>query len=406
MVGLVYLLFRSPYVGFNDGLSFLLEAETGFSTDTNATNHFLYNNLQHILVQVFFFLSPVLVLTVFSITCSLISLVRIYQIGRLFVGPLPILTIPPMVLALSFTFWQQTEIIEVYAFNNFLFLTTLYLALQDLLRRSSRRVLLVSLLMGLLMLTHIQHILFLPFFLFYLYRCQKITPLKPLIGFGIFAALTSILFILPLVTHNHELSAVFFDSQFKDDVLGVDFAQLMEGALKATLFLIYNFHIFLVFIFHGWYKMYKDRRELFWQLLLILVPYLGFAVKYSVADNHVFFLISYLVLIPPMVFSLMSLAFKLMPYMSWLVPLMLVMSPMLYLGATMIGKDHPKLASYQTEKAYKGGVEHLLWPGKRSAKDPLALAKEIYQANPQSDPATIEWNYAAAVAYLKLRGEL
>lgn len=406
MAGMVYLVFRSPFVGFNDGLSFLLEAETGFSTDTNATNHFLYINIQHILVSVFSFLSPVVVMTVFSIMCSLGSLIRVYQIGKLFVGPIPVLPIPPMVLALSFTFWQQTEIIEVYAFNNFLFLTTIHLAFKDLVKRSSQYALPVSLLMGLLILTHIQHILFLPFFIYYLIRCQKVDPVKPLLGFGIFAGLSSILFILPLATQNHSLSAVFFDSKFQDEVLGFDFGQLMEGAGKAMLFLMYNFHIFLVFVIHGWYKLYKDRREFFWQHLLILIPYLGFAVKYSVADNHVFFLVPYLILIPPMTMSLMSLAFKLMPYMSWMVPMMMMMSPMMYMGATMMGKDHPRLATYQTEKAYKGGVKHLLWPGKRSAKDPLALAKEIYEQDPSTDPATIEWNYETAIKYLKFKGKL
>lgn len=406
MAAMIYLMMRSPFVGFNDSLSFLLEAESGFSLDTNATSHFLYNNLQHILVSIFSFVSPIFLLTLFSIMCSLLSLVRIYQIGKLLVGPLPILPIPAMVLALSFTFWQQTEIIEVYAFSNFLFLTTFHLVLKDIFKRAAKYVIPVGVLMGLLVLTHIQHILFLPFFLYYLYRCQKSNPLTPLLGFGLFAGLASILFILPLSTGNHSLSAVFFDSQFQDEVLGFDFGQLMEGAGKGMLFLMYNFHIFLFFIFHGWYLMYKDRRELFWQSLLIMIPYLAFAVKYSVADNHVFFLIPYLVLIPPMLFSLMFFAFKLMPYMSWMVPMMMMMSPMMYMGATMMGKNHPRLQEYQVEKAYKGGVQHLLWPGKRKAKDPLALAKEIYESDPQTDPSTIEWNYDAAISYLKLKGEL
>lgn len=406
MIGMVYIMMRSPFVGFNDGLSFLLEAEQGFSLHTNATSHFLYNNIQHILVSVFGFLPPILVMTLFSIIFSLLSLIRIYQIGKLFVGPLPVLMVPCMVLALSFTFWQQTEIIEVYAFSNFLFLTFLYFSLKDLLGLQPRHLFLVALVMGLCVLTHIQHILALPFFIYYLYRARALGALKLSVAIAIFAGLASILFIVPLATGNHSLAAVFFDSQFQDKVLNLDMAILLSGMGEGMLFLMYNFHIFLIFIFHGWYVMWRDRRELFWQTLLLLIPYLAFAIKYSVSDNHVFFLVPYLILIPPMVFSLMNLAFKLMPYMSLMVPMMMIMSPMMYMGATMMAKDHPRLAEYGIEKAYKGGVKHLLWPGKRDSKDPLAAAKAIFQANPQTDPATLEWNYETAVNYLRFKGEL
>jgi hypothetical protein len=73
----IYLINRSPFVGFNDGLTFLDSAATGFDFATNATSHFLYNNLQHVLLKVFFFLPHVVVLTLFSISCAL---------GTLFLG--------------------------------------------------------------------------------------------------------------------------------------------------------------------------------------------------------------------------------------------------------------------------------------------------------------------------------
>jgi len=406
MAGMMYIMMQSPFVGFNDGLSFLLEAENGFSWHTNATSHFLYNNLQHILVSVLGFLPPVRVMVFFSIICSLLSLVRIYQIGRIYVGPLQVLPIPAMVLGLSFTFWQQSEIIEVYAFSNFLFLTLLYFSLKDIVAKEPRHLFLVATVMGLCILTHIQHILALPFFIYYLYRARGLGALKVAGAVALFAALASILFIVPLATGNHSISAIFFDNQFKDEVLALNMELVMTGMGKGMMFLMYNFHMFLIFIFHGWYVMWRDRRDLFWQLLIVLIPYLIFATKYSVSDNHVFFLVPYLILLGPMALSLMNLAFKLMPYMNWMVPMMMMMSPMMYMGATMMAKDHPRFAEYQIEKAYKGGVKHLLWPGKRDAKDPLAAAKAIYQANPGTDPATIEWNYETAVKYLRFKGEL
>lgn len=93
--------------------------------------------------------------------------------------------------------------------------------------------------------------------------------------------------------------------------------------------------------------------------------------------------------------------------MSWMIPMMMMMGPMLYMGATMMAPNMEILARYDAEKAYKGGAKHLLWPGKMSAKDPLALALRYQKEDPDAfDQGLIEWNYPAAIAYLELKGDL
>jgi hypothetical protein len=407
MIGMIYLLNRSPYPGFDDGLGFLLDAETGFNLHTNATNHVLYNNLQHVLARVFFFLPTTLVLTMLPIICSVLTLNRIYQIGNVFTGPLVTSLMPVIILGLSFTFWQQSEIIEVYAFNNLLFVNFLYFAIKDLQRNRHDNYIWVSLFLGLGLLTHIQNILSIPFFLYYLLWQNNLRIGQKLAGLGIFAGLFFLLFIPPLLGNMNTAAAVFFDRHFQDSVTAFSFADLLTGIGKGTMYLIYNFHLFLIFILHGWYLMWRDRRNLFGLMALLLVPYLGFAVKYNVNDNHVFFLIPYILIVLPSVFSFVSLAFKLIGHMSWMLPLLIMMSPMMYGAAAMLGTNIGFVAKYDVEKAYKGGAVHLLWPGKAWAKDPLALAKQLYHENPEAfDRGEVEWNYPAAIQLLRMRGEL
>jgi hypothetical protein len=412
MIAMVYLVNRSPYPGFDDGLGFLLDAKTGFNFHTNATNHVLFNNLQHLLAKIFFFLPTTLVLSLFTISCALGTLYGVFQISNLLTGPMISSLLPVIILGFSFTFWQQSEIIEVYAFNNLLFVNFLYFALQDLLRGQRRRYLLVSLLLGLALLTHIQNILSFPFFFYYLFWKNDLNPSKKAMGLLVVLGLFFLLFIPPLLGNMNTASAVFFDRNFRGNVMGFDFVALLKGGAKSLVYLVYNFHVFLLFILHGWYRMWKDRRSLFGLLMLLLVPYLGFALKYNVNDNHVFFLISYIVLLLPCVFSFVALAMRLMPHLSWMLPVMLMMSPLIYAMAAMLGPKMDQVgigfvARYDQQKAYKGGAVHLLWPGKAWAKDPLALAKVYYNNDPDAfDRGEIEWNYPAAIELLQLQGEI
>ncbi|MEM6272928.1 MAG: glycosyltransferase family 39 protein [Bacteroidota bacterium] len=407
MIAMIYLINRSPYPGFDDGLGFLLDAETGFNFHTNATNHVLYNNLQHLLAQIFFFVPTVWVLTMLVIVSSVLTLYRIMRIGDLFTGPMVTSLMPVIILGLSFTYWQQSEIIEVYAFNNLLFVHFLYYSLKDLQRGQRRYALWVSLLLGLGLLTHIQNILSIPYFLYYLLWGNELSSAKKATGLAIFASLFFLLFIPPLTGNMNSASAVFFDRNFQGNVTEFSLAGLLSGMSKGMLYLAYNFHMFLMFILHGWYLMWRDRRNLFGLMTLLLVPYLGFAIKYNVNDNHVFFLIPYILIVLPSVFSFSALAMRLIGHMSWMLPMLLMMSPMLYGAAAMMGKKIEFVARYDAEKAYKGGAVHLLWPGKAWAKDPLALAKQLYQEDPEAyDRGEVEWNYPAAVELLRRKGEI
>lgn len=399
----IYLLNRSPFVGFNDGLSFLYSAETGFDGATNATSHLLYNNLQHLLLKVVYFLPPVLVLTLFSIACSLCTLYIVYRTARLLTPRRPGLAIfPVIVIGLAFTFWQQSEIIEVYAFNNLVFMGYLHLAVKDLLQNRRNNYLIVSILVGTGLITHIQHILSLPFLMAYILWRNRLTVKQKLLGMLPWMSLMSLLFILPLFTHSNDLRSVFFESQFQNDVLGIDAMALLKGLAIGIAMFGYCFHVWLWPMAVGWMRLWQQQKTLALWLLLLLGPFLAFAVKYSVNDNHVFYLIPYLILVLPSGLALEKLLAN--GKRSWNgLPVAALLLPVLIYGcATLLAPQLAPLREYDAAKAYKGGVVHLLWPGKAWAKDPLEIAT-LEAQRCLHDPAhkIDEWNFKTAVSYLK-----
>ena len=400
----LFLLNRSPFVGFNDGMSFLYAAETGFDLGTNATSHFLYNNLQHILVKVFFFVPPVLLLTLFSIVCSLIALWLFAKIAGLFTQNRFAIAATTLLLGVSFTFWQQSEIIEVYAFNNMLFLSYVWLALRDVLKSKGRaNALFVSLLLGIGLLTHIQHILSIPFFLIYLWKGDFLSVKRKVLLMLPWMSLMSILFILPMALKTHSLGAVFVESQFKQDVFGLQPMVLLKGIGLGLGMLLYNFILGLVFVAMGWRRMLKESKESAYWLLALLVPYAGFAFKYSVNDNHVFFLCAYFILLLPAVLSLEKVTGN--TKRGGILGGLILVPIATYWMMTIFALQVPQLAKYDELKAYKGGVHHLFWPGKASAPDPLQLALEIQHDNSEDAiRLKTEWNYETAIQYLEFKG--
>lgn len=398
---LLYLLNRNPHVGFNDGLSFLASATGGFDLDTNATSHFLYNNLLHLLATALGFLPPVLVLSLFSIACSLCTLLVVHRIARL-LTPSPALALLPVVaLGISFTFWQQTEIIEVYAFNTLIFAAFLWACLRDILAGARRHYLLASLLLGLGLLTHIQHILSIPFFLVYLWWGNGLPTSQRLLGMLPWMALMSVLFILPMALGTHSLRAVFFESKFQDELLGLDVAAILKGCLLGAGMLAYNFQLALVPVGMGWRRMWRQDRRLVLWLLLLAAPYLAFAMKYAVNDNHVFYLCSYVLLLLPLTRCLPAEGAARSRALAWMLRLGILLPVATYAVAPMAAMWSPKLRAYDDDKAYKGGLRHLLWPGKASAPDPLDIAYHAaYRCEHRPGMQLEEWNLEAAVAVL------
>ena len=396
VIAAVYVWHQSPYASFHDSLGFLYEAMHGFRLTTNATNHFLYINFQHVLLTLFSFADPVRVMTGVSFVSSLIALYILYRLClQVTQHPFAAVAVLP-VLAFSYTWWRQSEIIEVYTFHAIILLFYMLLGMKDVLKGKSEHWVWISLLIGLGCLTHIQHVLSGPFFLYYLLTgtlSWKQRGLAVAIAGGIF----SLLLIPPLLLDAHPVISIFFESQFRDNVTGFDLYDLFKGTIKSLGFLAYNFHIFLLPMVIGAVQLWKHQRTAFWFLASFILPYYGFGMKYNVNDAYVFFLSSYLPLSVCIAVGIDHLIQKKKALLYLALPFVLLASPMLYSGVLWTTQQLPTAKIMEQKKEYKGGMKHLFWPGKRYANDPLEMARSLDPA----DTNTVEWNLVMALKVLE-----
>ena len=400
-----YALNRARFPGFGDSLGFLLFGVKGFDFATNATSHFLYANFNHIAISLFSFINPVTVLTWVSILFSLGCAFILYK-GAFLITKNPFISgIVTFLMAFSFTWWRQSIMIEVYAFYCFWVLISLYFMLSDLFQQEDNHVIKVGISLGLGILTHIQAILFLPVFGLYLWQVKKNKKKSIFFSIGGFLLAISPLFLLPIWLKTHSISSVFFDNQYQDAVLSFHFPDLIKGGIRSIGYLFYNFHLFAFFIFHGIWISWKKYQNLFWFGFITIAPIWGFAMRYNVSDNYVFFIIPYFILCISGGISLEEWRKKISDKaLKWVLASSMIISPIFYVTAWQIAEQIPAMQNWAESKEYKGGLEYYLWPGLSNAKDPLEIAEKIYRE--EIPPIPDFERYPVAIEYLKYTGRM
>ena len=212
---------------------------------------------------------------------------------------------------------------------------------------------------------------------------------------------SSVLVVLPLVTGSNSLSSILFDNSFQDEVLGFQLSVLLKGFAKAIGYLLFNFGVFAVVLVLAPFKNVLAK-EVRMGLLIVAIPVFGFAARYNVSDNYVFFLPCYL-----------ALAVMAGPYLQMLwkeqlrykiIALGLVaMVPIGYAVLPQIALKTTKGKELHQQKWYKGGVYFFLWPGMNKnpgAKD-LIRSIDAGLIDPKEN-LEIEQNAQNARDYLQL----
>jgi hypothetical protein len=349
------------------------------------------------------------------------TLLVLFQIMRsMNIQRLPALT-GCIALALSYTYWSQSMTIEAYALNNLIFASYTSLAIKDLIKQERRHTIHVGILLGLGILTHIQNILSLPFFLFYLFTDAKNhfklqipkTKISLTAGFNSLISLFTVLaaffiLLIPSLFYNaFPPEVIFFDFRFRDEVLAFAPQTWLRGTLLGSMYAIYNFTILLPLVFLGMYRLYKANKSLFLNWIILLLPYLVFALRYDIPDVYVYYLIPYVIAAVFLSYGLNSFQWhktKILTVMA----VFMVFQPVFYKSVTKYAHHIEYLEQYGEPKAYKGGYSYYFWPGRRNAPDPLERTLNLYQ---KGDPEIIrkeaeEWNVMRAWEYLYLKGEI
>lgn len=398
----VYLLTRNPHPGFGDSLGFLFYAKSGYDLATNATSHFLYINFAHTLVILFPFVPTILLMSLISLVFALLSLERLYRLARLIGNDLQSSIFAVLVMALSFTWWRQAVVIEVYTFYCFCVLQVWVWVVEDVVSGQYRHMPKVGLGLGLAVLTHIQTILLLPFFFLYLWWGRAKT-IQVALSIGLGVALGSVLVVLPLILHLNPIDAVFFDNHFRGEVLGIDWKNLVMGGFRSVGYLLYNFHFFTPLLVYGLILAWRKERRLVLLLGVASLPIWLFAMRYNVTDNYVFFLLPYFAIVAFSGLSFNHVMTHLKPGLvktgAFILPF--VFSPLVYFFVLKMAHQIPSAQRFAVSKAYKGGMAFYLWPGQSHAPDPLRLAEEIRDG--KVAPLPDFERYPVALQYLDIQ---
>lgn len=408
-VAVQYLLTRNPHVNFGDSLGFLVFATEGWDLNTNATSHFLYNNLNHLVILLFPNWDPVRLLTGLSTTYAILTLIQVYRAALLLHPNRLAAALATAVFGLGFTCWRQAVIIEVYSLNSLLVASMILHMLQSRGGESKDQILTVSFWYGLALLTHIQNILLLPAYLLFIWyrsvQSRKVTG----IGVALLLGISSVLILLPVFLQTHSIASVFFDNQYQDTVLSLNMRDLGMGTLRSLGYLGYNFHIFFLCTGYGIWYLFRQDKKLLASAALFGLPIWLFAMRYNVSDNYVFFLTPYLVLALISTLGFAELLKRIRSSRSWVLAGSVSLIPAIVYGLILVAAlQIPQIQQFDKQAQPKGGLAYYLWPGQSSSADPLELAAEIYRHSNISQESIFPGfdRYEYAIRYLKNRGSL
>jgi hypothetical protein len=412
-IAMVYWHERGRNPGWGDSLGFLNAALEGFSWSVNATGHFLYSAMNAFILRLFPPADPVRLLTAASIGFSLFALWQIFRTALLLTGNPMASLAETLVLAFSFTFWRQAVSIEVYPLHMALVAAFLRETTRDFIdgggRGHANR---IGILLGLALLVHIQTVLLLPAFAFRAFARRGTSWTDTLRAAAWILAAFLLLVIPAAILPELTVASVFVDFRFSGQVFALNPRILTVGFIKSLAYLLYNFHFFLPLMALGIVRLYRQRRRLFLFYLLIFVPVWGFAFRYPISDNYVFFLPAYLIL------SLagatgFSFLFERYPFRRLLPAASIVpaacLSPGVYGLAVLLAGSLPSSRDAFAPAGYKGGAVYYLWPGLRHIPDPLVPVRNQYPGGekpPEIDSAAWENLYPNGVTYLQRTGKL
>lgn len=394
----LYFALSFQKVPFGDSLGYVNLAETSrFTLNTTVFGKFLYTNFLVFFKDISGF-DSILAAKWFSIIFAVLTLVVIFKITLFKYKKEWLAYAVSLIFGLSFTFWKQAEIVEVYTFNSFFIAVYLLFSLSFLRYRHSQDLLLCSVVLGISLYAHIQNIMMIPGWLllvFSHYRWQKKASIFSVL---IFAALFSGLFITAYFTGN-ALNRVMSsgNSNWVQGSFTKGFGGYLLDLAKAILYLIYNFWIFALVGLFGFYKLMKEQNKYTWFLFFSFATPFGFATIYNVSDNYVFFLNSYLV------FTL----FIAKPLYHWqkrssiiskIAISLSVLPPLFYLLSFLVVCKLPQGKNFEKEKAFKGGLQYYLLPWMHENKGVLH-----YYLDPHLSEDKKDYMYNNCMEFLELR---
>lgn len=355
---LIYWIGSFSKVTFGDCLGFVLDVEQNkFQTVATPLSHFLYSNFVLLLYQITPF-NSIESSKLFVVLSSSTAISIFYLIVLEFTNKNWIAIATTFVLGFSFTFWRNSENVEVYTFYLIWIALFLLNSIKYWHTKKPLNLLLASLFYGLSFWAHFMSITILPGFLLLLYLSQSKIQIK-FLSFGIFLFFFLSLFILNF-TQGLPLNSVYSSGNFNwvSNSFSKTPLQYSKDLLKALIYLFYNFTLFTFFGIFGCYQLFKNDQKLFWILSISAAGNFGFATIYAVSDNYVFFVLFNVIFSLLIGYGILKFSWKKKKKLS---PVVLLIPLFYFASYTLAMKTDPGI-EFNSFKAYKGGAKYYLLP--------------------------------------------
>ncbi|MGV0922252.1 protein O-mannosyl-transferase family [Empedobacter tilapiae] len=399
---IIYRLGSFSKITFGDSSGKILDIEANqFNLETYSITHFLYQNFTILIYKLFPFANTIEIGRWVNIISAILVLNILFSILQTLNKRLWISLLATIAFGFSFTFWKNTENIEVYTFS--LIWISLYclFSLKFILNKEPKTLLFAGITLGISLFSHIQGILLFPSYFYLCYLALKNNSKNRLIisFFLIPFLFLALLYIYPIV-NNESFKNVLSSSEktWVSDSLNKDFTNYFKDLLKAIGYIIYNFW-FLNFalLFIPIKSFIKDKTLLY--LVIFGLPVFCFSTIYAVSDNYVFFLnfnIVYLIILSIGLNNFITKFPKYNPFVSVLILLV----PLYYYSTKQLVSKTAKGKEFHQQKAYKGGLNYYLLPWMNNNKGIIEVILNNEETNED-----IDWMKESAQQLIDLKSK-
>jgi len=357
---LVYYIGSFSRIPFADAVDFVLLAEKGqYMNTATATTHFLYTNTVILLTDITS-LNAIEASRLLIIFCAAVTVSIVYLTVKVLVKSDWVSIMTAFIFGFSFTFWKNTEIVEVYTYNTLWISLFFFCIIKTFQSKESKYVILSAIFLGISLWLHIQNVLLVPAFLLFLFYFKS-EKKSVYISLLIFAGLFGAMIILNSINGLPPNSPFSTDrGHWIEDTFKKGLIQCIQDLGKSVIYLLYNFNLFTIFGIIGIISLYKTNKKMFYVFFAGSLCVYGFSTFYAVSDNYVFFIPFNLIFALSIGYGI-SLSFSKYPFIKKLSWTCLLIPAFYFLSFKMV-MSTSKGQEFHDFKSYKGGLNYYMLP--------------------------------------------
>ncbi|MBB4807572.1 hypothetical protein HNP38_002878 [Chryseobacterium defluvii] len=381
-------------IPFADCVGFVLLVEKGeWMTTATATTHFLYTNTA-ILIKNLTGMNAIEASRFLVIASAAATVSVIYLTVRSITKTDWIAITTAFIFGLSFSFWRNAEIVEVYTYHSLWISLFFYCMIKTFTENKKVYIILTGLFLGISLWIHIQNILLIPAFLLFLFyfRTEKKFAYSSLLIFLMLFCSLSVLNVLQGLPANSPFTSD--QGNWVENSLKKTTLQYFQDFIKSFVYLVYNFNVFTFFGIVGAFLLYRSDQRMFFVFFAGAVCVYGFSTFYAVSDNYVFFLPFNIIFALSIGYGLSSAKYSFLKKWSWIclfIPLYGYYLPYKAALFTEKGKNFHRF------KEYKGGMKYYMLPWMNNN---VGIVEFTIEKRKASEP--VNWMTFSALEYIQL----